>query len=206
MVTPFRLKLGLDHKRSTPNPWRVGKTTYLNPDISRIGIMKSLVHTTVSYLHNRLSVDSGHSAQGAYTALVAGYSSLSEPEWPQSRVAGKDCRKVAILYADVADSSRLIARNEPATCHRLFNAKKIFQTCISAFDGKLAYFTGDVVLAEFNNVDDAIECAVNLQITMRKSNACFKTDQQIKYRVGVSLCEVDSERAEHFERELHLAA
>ncbi len=168
--------------------------------------MKSLVQTTVSYLDNLFSVDRIHSAQDTYATIVAGYSCLSEPDWSESRIAGKNCRQVAILYADVADSSRLTAEGEPTTCHRLINGKKIFKACISTFQGKLAYFTGDVALAEFKNVDDAIECAANVQITMRKGNACLKADQQIRYRIGIGLCEVDSGQADYFDRAVQLAA
>jgi class 3 adenylate cyclase len=168
--------------------------------------MKSLVQTTVSYLDNLFSVDRIHSAQDTYATIVAGYSCLSEPDWSESRVAGNNCRQVAILYADVADSSRSTTEDAATNCHRYFYGKKIIKACISAFQGELAYFTGDVVLAEFNNVDDAIECAANVQIAIRKGNARLKPDQQIRYRVGISLCDVDSGQADHFDRAVQLAA
>jgi class 3 adenylate cyclase len=168
--------------------------------------MKSLVQTTVSYLDNLFSVDRIHSAQDSYATIVAGYSCLSEPDWSESRVAGNNCRRVAILYADVADGSNSAAVDDATTCHRHIDGEKILRACISAFQCNLVCFAGDVVLAEFNNVDDAIECAANVQIMMRKGNARLKPDQQVRHRVGISLCDIDSGQADHLDRAEKLAA
>lgn len=110
-------------------------------------------------------------------------------------VADEGQRKLtAILAADVTGYSRLMAGDESATVLALKNARQVFQTRISAHNGRLIDATGDSVLAAFQSVVGAIECAVEVQDQLTTDNAALPDDRQMQFRIGVHLGDIIEER------------
>ncbi len=66
----------------------------------------------------------------------------------------------AILAADVAGYSRLMADDERATVAALKQARGIFREHVEVHAGRLIDTTGDSVLAEFRSPVEAVQCAV----------------------------------------------
>jgi adenylate cyclase len=66
----------------------------------------------------------------------------------------------AILAADVAGYSRLMAADDRGTVAALKQAREVFRVGIEARSGRLIDTAGDSVLAEFPSVVEAVECAV----------------------------------------------
>ncbi|MEN8244001.1 MAG: hypothetical protein ABFS43_03760 [Thermodesulfobacteriota bacterium] len=72
-------------------------------------------------------------------------------------------RLSAILSADVAGYSRLMAGDDVATVGTLTQYRDIMSDNIKMFHGRVVDSPGDNLLAEFVSAVDAVECAVNLQ-------------------------------------------
>ena len=79
---------------------------------------------------------------------------------------------MAILMADVAGYSRLIAADDEGTFAQL-NAHhaELIQPKVSEHRGRIARTTGDGLLVLFSSVVDALRCAVEIQRAMADRNA-----------------------------------
>ena len=69
----------------------------------------------------------------------------------------------AILSADVVGYSRLMADNEEETVRTLKSYRKVMESLIVKFSGRLVDNPGDNMLAEFASVVDALRCAWDIQ-------------------------------------------
>ena len=73
-------------------------------------------------------------------------------------------RLAAILAADVAGYSRLMAADEEGTHARLQgHLRELIEPKIAEHHGRIVKNTGDGFLAEFPSVVDAMRCAVEMQ-------------------------------------------
>jgi class 3 adenylate cyclase/Flp pilus assembly protein TadD len=99
-------------------------------------------------------------------------------------------RTAAILAADIAGYSRLIAEAEEDTLHRLSDQRALFEDAIPRFNGRIFNTAGDAVRAEFPNGGDAFECAVDLQESLRARNASYPLSKQMNVRIGIAVGEV----------------
>jgi adenylate cyclase len=86
-------------------------------------------------------------------------------------MADIDRRLVAILAADVAGYSRLMAENEEGATQTLTNHRKVMDSLIDAHKGRIANTAGDSVLAEFPSPVEAMKCAIEIQEVLRARNA-----------------------------------
>jgi adenylate cyclase len=77
----------------------------------------------------------------------------------------------AILSADVAGYSRLMAEDETATVKTLEAYREVMSTLIIQHRGRVIDSPGDNVLAEFTSVVDAVRCAVAVQKEFQACNA-----------------------------------
>lgn len=100
-------------------------------------------------------------------------------------------RLSAILAADVVGYSRLMEKDEAGTFERLrAHRKELFEPEIAKHHGRIFKLMGDGLLAEFDSVVDAVECAVNLQRAMAERNLGLGADKRIDMRTGVNLGDV----------------
>jgi adenylate cyclase len=102
-------------------------------------------------------------------------------------------RLSAILSADVAGYSRLMAGDDVATVDTLTQYRDIMTDNIQAFHGRVVDSPGDNMLAEFVSAVDAVECAVNMQKLLTKENQALPQDRKMHFRVGVNLGDVITE-------------
>ena len=96
----------------------------------------------------------------------------------------------AILSADAAGYSRLMADDEAATVQLLNNARVLFRERIQAHGGRLIDTAGDSVLAEFPSAVEAVDCAVEIQHELAKRNAQLAEHRRMAFRIGVNLGDV----------------
>ena len=102
-----------------------------------------------------------------------------------------DRRKlVAILAADVAGFSRLMADDEGATLRSLTDGRNIFAKRIEAHGGRLIDTAGDSVLAEFPSAVEAVDCAIGIQRELAKRNTQFAEHRRMQFRIGINLGDV----------------
>jgi class 3 adenylate cyclase/Flp pilus assembly protein TadD len=100
-------------------------------------------------------------------------------------------RKIAaILAADIAGYSRLIAEDEEETLRRLTNYQQGFKDIIIEAGGRIFKTAGDSVLAEFPSAVDALRCAINVQESLRIKNNAYPLSRQMAYRMGLTIGDV----------------
>lgn len=100
-------------------------------------------------------------------------------------------RKIAaILAADVAGFSRLVAEDEEETLRRLAVYRGVFSDFVERFGGRIFNTAGDSVLAEFQSAVDAVRCAVDVQETLRTRNTAYPSSRQMNFRIGITIGDV----------------
>ncbi len=96
----------------------------------------------------------------------------------------------AILCADVFGYSRLMGENEEATLRTLSSHRKLIDSLIEQHHGRFVNSAGDSVLAEFASVVNAVQCAVDIQSTLKAENANLPPERRMEFRIGVNLGDV----------------
>src|ERR1700757_1463089 len=116
-------------------------------------------------------------------------------------------RLTAILAADVAGYSRLMGTDEEGAHERLkAHLRELVNPKIEEHRGRIVKNTGDGFLAEFQNVVDAVRCAVEIQQEMADRNATAPPEKQTEFRVGVNLGDVIAEEHDIFGDGVNVAA
>lgn len=102
-----------------------------------------------------------------------------------------DRRKlVAILAADAAGYSKLMADDEAATLRSLNDARDIFRKRIEVHGGRVIDTAGDSILAEFPSAVEAVDCAVEIQDQLAKRNTQHAEHRRMQFRIGINLGDV----------------
>jgi adenylate cyclase len=90
----------------------------------------------------------------------------------------------AILCADVHGYSRLMDEDEEATLRTLSSYRKIIDSIINQRHGRFVNSAGDSVLAEFASVVNAVQCAVEIQGSLKAENANLPAERRMRFRRG----------------------
>src|SRR5271167_3083087 len=97
----------------------------------------------------------------------------------------------AIVAADVAGYSRLMAADEEGTLARLkAHRRALIDPKIAEHGGRIIKTTGDGMLVEFASVVDAVRCVVEIQRGMLERNADIPSEKRIDFRVGINVGDV----------------
>ena len=96
----------------------------------------------------------------------------------------------AILCADVFGYSRLMGENEEGTLRTLSSHRKLIDSLIEQHRGRFVNSAGDSVLAEFASVVNAVQCAVEIQVTLKAENATLPPERRMEFRIGINLGDV----------------
>jgi adenylate cyclase len=113
----------------------------------------------------------------------------------------------AILAADVAGYSRLMEKDEEGTHERLkAHLRELINPKIKEHRGRVIKNTGDGLLAEFPSAVNAVRCAAEVQRAMIDRNADVPEDGRIRFRIGVNLGDVSSNRRIFFGDGVNTAA
>ena len=100
-------------------------------------------------------------------------------------------RKIAaILAADIAGYSRLVAEDEEETIRRLAAYREVFDDFIRRYGGRIFNTAGDSVLAEFPSAVDALRCAIDVQESLRTRNMAYPPSRQMTFRMGLTIGDV----------------
>ncbi len=114
---------------------------------------------------------------------------------------------VAILAADVVGYSAQMERDEAGTFVRVTaRRKEVFEPEIARHQGRIFKLMGDGILAEFNSVVQAVECAVALQKVLTERNRDVPADQAILVRIGINLGEVIVDGDDRYGEGVNIAA
>jgi adenylate cyclase len=116
-------------------------------------------------------------------------------------------RLAAILAADVAGYSRLMAADEEGALARLKVARKsLVDPAITAHRGRTVKTTGDGMLVEFASVVDAARCAIEVQRRMAEQNAPMPQVNRIEFRIGIHLGDIMIDENDIFGDGVNIAA
>jgi adenylate cyclase len=99
-------------------------------------------------------------------------------------------RLAAILAADAAGYSRLMAADERATVAALDAARAVFRTQIEANQGRVIDMAGDSVLAVFETATGAVLAALAIQTELKAPIADVPEDRRMRFRIGIHLGDV----------------
>ncbi len=121
--------------------------------------------------------------------------------------ADKDKRKLSvILSADAAGYSRLMERDEAGTLATLKAHFQVMHSSIGKFRGRAVAVHGDSLLAEFNSVVEAVQCAVEIQNELKGRNEGLPEESRMPFRIGINLGDVIEEEGNIFGDGVNVAA
>ncbi|MFN2646157.1 MAG: tetratricopeptide repeat protein [Burkholderiales bacterium] len=99
-------------------------------------------------------------------------------------------RLTAILAADVAGYTRLMAADASATVAALEQARALFRREIEAHAGRVVDMAGDSVLALFESAAGAVHAALAVQQALERASAATPEARRLRVRIGVHLGDV----------------
>jgi len=99
-------------------------------------------------------------------------------------------RLAAILAADAAGYSRLMAADERTTVAALDAARAVFRARIEANQGRVIDMAGDSVLAVFETATGAVLAALAIQTELKAQIADVSEDRRMRFRIGIHLGDV----------------
>lgn len=96
----------------------------------------------------------------------------------------------AILAADVAGYSRLIAEDEEDTLRRFAEYSAIYREEVARLGGRVFNTAGDAILAEFPSAVEALRTAIAIQERLRARNAEYPAARRVQFRMGLTIGDV----------------
>ena len=102
-------------------------------------------------------------------------------------------RLAAILAADVAGYSRMVAEDEEATLRTLGAYRDLIGDLIAEHGGRIFGTAGDSVVAEFASAVQAVRAAVAIQRALQRRNADLPEGRRMEFRIGINLGDVVAE-------------
>lgn len=99
-------------------------------------------------------------------------------------------RLAAILAADAAGYSRLMAQDDRATLAALDAARAVFRSQIESHQGRVIDMAGDSVLALFEVTSGAVAAALEIQKALEAATGPQAADQRLRFRIGIHLGDV----------------
>jgi len=99
-------------------------------------------------------------------------------------------RLAAILAADAAGYSRLMAADDLATLAELDAARAIFRAKIAAHQGRVIDVAGDSVLAIFETAAGAVQAALDVQAALAEGPTEVADGRRLRFRIGVHMGDV----------------
>jgi class 3 adenylate cyclase len=100
-------------------------------------------------------------------------------------------RKItAIMAADVAEFTRIIAEDEEEGLARLESYRQVFDDFVKRSGGRVFNSGGDSVMCEFPSAVEATRCAIDIQESLRTRNLAQPPNRQMHFRIGISIGDV----------------
>ena len=112
----------------------------------------------------------------------------------------------AVFVTDVVGYSRLMADDHHGTVETLAAYREIFASRIEKFQGRVVNAPGDSILAEFESVVEAVNCAAEVQRELQARNNGLTEDRRMDFRIGVNLGDVLVRDGELFGDGVNIAA
>ena len=111
-----------------------------------------------------------------------------------------------IVSADVAGYSRLMDEDEVATVETLKAYREAIEGFVERHAGRLVSTAGDGLLAEFDSVVEAVQCAAEVQRELGARNAQVVEARRMAFRIGINLGDVIVEDGDIYGEGVNVAA
>jgi adenylate cyclase len=100
-----------------------------------------------------------------------------------------DRRKlIAVIYADMVGYSRLIGLDDRETLERLRRLRKeVIDPATEEHGGRVVQTGGDSLLMEFDSVDGAVQCALQIQRQVPGYDAETSPERAMRFRIGINI-------------------
>ncbi len=112
----------------------------------------------------------------------------------------------AIVYADVSGYSRLTEADEIGTHRQLSASLDLIADRIRNSDGEVVHYAGDAILARFQSVVAATNCAIGIQNAISTLCAELAESKRLLFRIGINLGEVIVDRDDIYGDGVNVAA
>ncbi|KAF0136567.1 MAG: hypothetical protein FD152_979 [Xanthobacteraceae bacterium] len=97
-------------------------------------------------------------------------------------------RKItAVMAADIAEYTRIMAEDEEETLSRLEAYRMVFDDFVVRAGGRVFNSAGDSVMCEFPSAVEATRCAIDIQESLRTRNLAYPAHRQMHFRIGISI-------------------
>ncbi len=93
----------------------------------------------------------------------------------------------AVLCADIKGYGQHMKEDEAGTLSRLNSYQKEFERYVQEHNGEIVHMAGDSIVAKYESVLDAVDCAISIQQHLKKKNQNILPDKRLLYRIGINL-------------------
>ncbi len=114
-------------------------------------------------------------------------------------------RLSAIVFTDVVGFTPATQADEAASLARRREQEELIRPLLGKHSGRAVKSLGDGLLLEFESALKAVECAVEIQATLRKRNADH-AGEPIELRIGVHVGDVEEENGDVFGDTVNVAS
>jgi adenylate cyclase len=121
-------------------------------------------------------------------------------------MAEADRKLTTIFAADAVGYSRMMSADEAATLTTLKDHHAAMERLIAANGGRVFNTAGDGLMAEFQSVVKAVECAIAVQREVAERNAPLPPDKRMWFRIGINLGDVMVDQGNLFGDGVNVAA
>ena len=111
-----------------------------------------------------------------------------------------------IVSADVAGYSRLMDDDEVATVETLKAYRGAIEGFVERHAGRLVSTAGDGLLAEFDSIVEAVQCAAEVQRELGARNSQVAEARRMAFRIGINLGDVIVEDGDIYGEGVNVAA
>jgi class 3 adenylate cyclase len=115
-------------------------------------------------------------------------------------------RLAAVVFLDMVRYSALMSENESQAITNLKDLKKILQTAVPSFGGRIVKFLGDGFLMEFPTALSAVSSAKHVLEALNTHNHVRPYREHIAVRIAIQLGDVVEEKGDLFGDAVNIAA
>jgi adenylate cyclase len=94
------------------------------------------------------------------------------------------------MFTDIKGFSDLAALDEDAALDILRQHNRIMKPLVGAYRGTILKTIGDAIMGKFSAASDAIDCALEMQLQLKRYNIAQPRSAQINVRIGVHVGDV----------------
>lgn len=105
-------------------------------------------------------------------------------------VSARRRKLLAVMFTDMKGFSDLAALDEDAALEILRQHNQIMKPLVSTYRGTILKTIGDAIMGKFTAASDALDCALEMQLRLKKWNIGKPELDQLQVRIGVHVGDV----------------